>query len=214
MLKQIKKLPKLNKREEQIVLYLRKFYSSIITLFRYDRTSNEECKEVVNNVEVFAAIPMYESIVLVLFSLRKALGEERIRFIDVGAGKGNILMLARTIWTCATKNTSWDDFVGIEFNKAYCRILSQLDVIILYNDAFEIRNKQLYNGDSSIRRVFHIYQIVKDPDKLKELYQLYIKLMKSGDILIVSGLAYESWFKELNLISPGKQMGVMVYIKP
>jgi len=170
----MKTLKRLNKAERTISLLLARFYGNLKYTFYKDTYKRSD-------PDSFHCIPFTDSVFLaeVLMRIHKTYKlntDKQPSFLDVGCGIGHIVALADVIGFKAE---------GLEFiipeNRA--------SIPIKQGDALKFKNYKDYN-------VIYCYQIFKNRDKLKQLYDLIVKKAAPGTFIFPVGSYQHSSFKD------------------
>jgi 2-polyprenyl-3-methyl-5-hydroxy-6-metoxy-1,4-benzoquinol methylase len=162
------KLLKLNKKEKELYHTMANVLHAFGIQNIYRRFNTFQLT--VQDNKYYASIPSSGSIIEHLMIIKKSLKIESPRLLDIGAGGGFVLNLARHLKF---------NVEGIEYQKKD-NFTNYLYYIKYNTNAFKVKKYNTYD-------VIYMYQPIADTKLLIKLYKHVVKHMVKGQILLLAG---------------------------
>lgn len=165
------KLPELKDGELAIKLALRSFYRNTLNIFRDPAYSDKEG---------FKAIPMCDAIVNDLMVIKK--NTKHTRFLDIGCGKGNTLVLAKSLGYTV---------FGIEMREEYKEWHKQL-FGFLWEETVRIINAFDWLKTHKFKEtdIVYAFQPIRDYEQMVKLRDKIVEQSAKGTIFLFYGFGF------------------------
>lgn len=173
-------LKKLTSSDEKVAYALYDLYTSCMHLF-YDTPENgiSGLREGYN-YKPFRAIPFNPQVDFINFLIRLKRSHDKLTFMDIGCGKGNMLALARAVGY---------ETQGIELHR-YSPYHRCTGVDFTFGDALELTT---FNAD-----IIYMYRPIIDEETLHKLVQHVVRFMSKDALFIPVG-----WYgKKIEEVDP------------